>query len=116
MAEEDEGLGRGGDGQPAAGEELHASRVLHVLLLSDEDTENRERESHSGHRNPNARSRFWEETTLTSWYSISMLTRMRRRAPRDAGRGEGRRRDGCQCRGESMGPGSGGGDKASWFR
>jgi len=33
VAEEDERLGRCGDGQPAAGEELHAPPVPHVLLL-----------------------------------------------------------------------------------
>ena len=33
MAEEDERLGRRRGGQPAAGEELHAPRAPHVLLL-----------------------------------------------------------------------------------
>jgi len=37
VAEEDERLGRRRGGQPAAGEELHAPRVPHVLLLRREE-------------------------------------------------------------------------------
>lgn len=35
MAEEDERLGRGGRRQPPASEELHATRISHVLLHLD---------------------------------------------------------------------------------
>ena len=60
MAEEDERLGRRRGGQPAAGEELHAPRAPHVLLLR------REKKKRLGRKSPDEKKKEQENRRATS--------------------------------------------------
>ena len=115
VAEEDERLGRCGDGQPAAGEELHAPRVPHVLLLvrrpimafRDQGRRRRRRrcapngdqqgrnEGPAENQPTTSRPPQCAEPTpltLTSWYSTSMSSTPRPPRPVEA----------CVTRGEEI--------------